>query len=178
MTTCQSCGHQFTAPACPRCGASASGSMSTPIVDAGATVDRSRLAAAAPPPVPPAALAPAPVPEAFQPPTAPSEAQVMRWPLPATAVLPTSMRAPDATSTPGAGRVINALCYIATGLFALVASFAGTRAQWYLPLVALAIAAYGVKILLTRTSYWISPTVYALPALGLLVLGLRFAGKL
>lgn len=88
------------------------------------------------------------------------------------------MRAPDATSAPGAGRVINALCYIATGLFALVASFAGTKFQWYLPLAALALAAYGVWILLTRTSYWISMWVYALPALGLLFLGLRVAGKL
>lgn len=183
MTTCQFCGHQFTAPACPRCGAPASGSASSPTADTGATVDRSRLTPAASTPVAPPAPAPepAPVPAAYLPPPTASEPPAMPPPPPPpppTAVLPTSMRARGAASRPGAGRVINALCYIATGLFALVASFTGTTFEWYLPLVAVAVAAYGVWILLTRTSYWISAWVYALPALGLLVLGLRVAGKL
>lgn len=74
---------------------------------------------------------------------------------------------PRPTAPLSIGRGFNALCYIATGLFLFVAGFASLSRFWYGPLIGLAVAAYGMKILLTRSSYWITWYIYLLPLAGL-----------
>lgn len=76
------------------------------------------------------------------------------------------------------GRAVNGLCYAVTGIALVVGQFVSGEAPWYLWLLGLLFIGYGVKILVTRSSYWIHTVIYLLPVGGLAYLALRITGKL
>ena len=76
------------------------------------------------------------------------------------------------------GRAVNGLCYAVTGLALVVGQFATGRPPWYLWLFGLLFVGYGVRILVTRSSYWIHTVIYLLPIAGLAYLALRVTGRL
>lgn len=70
------------------------------------------------------------------------------------------------------GRIIDAACYIITGVASLIIG-SQMHGSWVLWPLGLGVAAYGGKIFLTEGSYWVSYLVYAVAALSVLwVLGL------
>jgi hypothetical protein len=58
-------------------------------------------------------------------------------------------------------RILNAACYLVAGLAALVLAGQPKVPTFWAVLLGLASIAYGAKILLTRSSYWVSSAVYA-----------------
>jgi hypothetical protein len=57
--------------------------------------------------------------------------------------------------------MLNAVCYVVAGVAALVMAAQPNVPGFWAVLLGLAGIAYGAKILLTRSSYWISSAVYA-----------------
>lgn len=60
-------------------------------------------------------------------------------------------------------RMLNGLCYIVTGIALFVAAGQGAPSAWIAVLIGLGALGYGLKILLTRSSYWITTVVYLAP---------------
>ncbi len=94
------------------------------------------------------------------------EPAVSEIPLPPVALPPI----PSAKPAPSVGRVINALCYVSTGVFLTIAGLGTLQKLWYGPLIGVLFIAYGVKVFVTRTSYWIHSVIYLLPVFGLFFL--------
>lgn len=57
-------------------------------------------------------------------------------------------------------RMFNAACYVVTGIALLVMSGQTSTPVWVTVLLGVAALGYGIKILATRTSYWVSSAVY------------------
>lgn len=64
-------------------------------------------------------------------------------------------------------RILNALCYIVTGVALLVATGSSSTPAWMTVLLGLAGLGYGLKILATRSSYWVSSVVYLFPVIAI-----------
>jgi hypothetical protein len=62
-------------------------------------------------------------------------------------------------------RIFDAACYVVTGIAMFVAAGHGIDQAWIPVLLGLAGVGYGLKILVTRSSYWVSSVVYVLPVL-------------
>lgn len=60
-------------------------------------------------------------------------------------------------------RILNALCYVVTGIALFIVAGQGVSSAWIAVLLGLAAVGYGLKILLTRSSYWITTIVYLAP---------------
>jgi len=56
-------------------------------------------------------------------------------------------------------RLLNAACYIIAGIASLILSSQPQVGGWAVAL-GLAAIAYGIKIVITKTSYWVSSAVY------------------
>jgi hypothetical protein len=126
-------------------------------------------------------------------PTAAAEPPVVLTPVvpapvvvPPPVVLPSS--APASTPAPAfkpiaparggtsAGRVFNGLCYVGTGVAVAIAAAVGAGGPWFIWLAALFLVGYGVKILVTRTSYWINTVIYLLPVFAVAYLFFKLSG--
>lgn len=182
MLTCAACGHHFAVPPCPRCGAAMAAAPASPAVEPDdRTVARSALRDA--PPGLPALEShdgrdghrdDATRIQAVKPPP------VTGVPNHVTAAIEKPVTGETATTiSPGApsvGRVLNALCYLVTGGFIAFALIRGYETPWFMWLVALFLIGYGVKILVTRSSYWISGVIYFLPVFGVAYLWVTLSG--
>lgn len=60
-------------------------------------------------------------------------------------------------------RMLNALCYIVTGIALFIVAGQGVSSAWVAVLIGIGAIGYGLKILLTRSSYWITSIVYLAP---------------
>lgn len=74
-----------------------------------------------------------------------------------------------------AGRAINGFCWAFSGLCLLIAAIAGASgmsggAMASIVLLGLAGLGYGIKIFVTRTSYFIHTAIYVLPILAVVLL--------
>lgn len=195
MTTCRTCAHTYAGGACPRCGtpalpestpgvAATSSAFPAPspaeAVDPELTVFRERLispSVTASAPMPPAGGIPpmsTPLPAPKGPQAVPTQSGALGFE-PVVGMGAPSI--PPPTSPISAGRLFNALCYLATGVFLFIAGFGALNKYWYGPLIGLAFVAYGLKVLLTRSSYWVSWIIYLLPLAGLLFLYLTFSHR-
>jgi hypothetical protein len=71
----------------------------------------------------------------------------------------------DAAPVAALSRFFNAACYIVTGIAMFVGSGQVSGQAWIPILLGIAGVGYGLKILATRTSYWVSSVIYVLPVL-------------
>ena len=71
----------------------------------------------------------------------------------------------DAAPVAAMSRFFNAGCYIVTGIAMFVVSGQVSDQAWMAILLGIAGVGYGVKILATRSSYWVSSVIYVLPVL-------------
>jgi len=71
----------------------------------------------------------------------------------------------DAAPVAAMSRFFNAACYIVTGIAMFVLSAQAADQAWFAIPLGIAGVGYGVKILATRTSYWVSSVIYVLPVL-------------
>lgn len=71
----------------------------------------------------------------------------------------------DAAPTAGIpiSRVLNALCCVVTGIALFLVAGQGVSSAWVAVLLGLAAVGYGLKIVLTRSSYWVASIVYVAP---------------
>jgi hypothetical protein len=58
-------------------------------------------------------------------------------------------------------RIFDAACYVITGIALFVMTGQTSTPVWITVLLGLAALGYGIKILATRSSYWVSSIVYA-----------------
>lgn len=200
MTTCANCAHSFSERvACPRCGTPVASPTATSVSPSLVSAEQSQVtvqrdvlhaqlndpAAAEPvaslsphpwatPAAPSATANPAPTAASYAPVS--DSAPPQSLPSPTFPVLP-SVSIPRPTSRLTLGRGFNALCYMVTGVCVFIGGFASLSRYWWGPLVGLALVAYGVKIWMTRSSYWIYWFVYLLPLLGLVFIFLAFSHR-
>jgi hypothetical protein len=69
----------------------------------------------------------------------------------------------DAAPVAALSRFFNAACYIVTGIALFVGSGQVSDNAWIAVLLGFVGVGYGLKILMTRTSYWVSSIIYLLP---------------